>query len=260
MCDLHANNKLQAPGGAEQTKLALQFALAGSDDKVNDNAKKDKIKLSIADFGCGTGASALVLASELGPDVRIAALDLLPEFLEKLRERAKENNTLAQIDIVEGSFESLPFADASFDVIWSEGAIYNIGFERGLREWRRFLRPNGILAVSEITWLTPSRPTELTEYWMKSYSEIDTAANKIAILARAGYSLIGFFVLPKHCWDEYYAQVQSGCEQFLQKHAGSALEAAARDIVREHEEEHALFEKYHSYYSYAFYVMKKQPQ
>ena len=58
------------------------------------------------------------------------------------------------------------------DLIWCEGAIYNIGFERGLNEWRRFIKPGGYLVVSEASWFTWERPTEIQKFWQVAYPEI----------------------------------------------------------------------------------------
>lgn len=52
-------------------------------------------------------------------------------------------------------------------MIWCEGAVYNIGFERGLNEWRRYLKKGGYLAVSENAWLTGKRPAEISDFWME---------------------------------------------------------------------------------------------
>ena len=57
-------------------------------------------------------------------------------------------------------------------LIWSEGAIYNIGFERGLKEWRRFLKEGAYLAVSEASWFTEKRPAEIETFWQDAYPEI----------------------------------------------------------------------------------------
>ena len=57
--------------------------------------------------------------------------------------------------------DHLPFQNEELDLIWSEGAIYNIGFERGMNEWNRFLKKNGFIAVTEVSWFTPERPAEI---------------------------------------------------------------------------------------------------
>jgi hypothetical protein len=76
--------------------------------------------------------------------------------------------------------ESLTFKENSFDVIWSEGAIYNIGFEKGLSLWRKYLKDYVYIAVSEISWLTDTRPDEIEQYWMNAYSQIHSGSQSNA--------------------------------------------------------------------------------
>ena len=97
--------------------------------------------------------------------------------------------------------DALPFRAGELDLIWSEGAIYNIGFERGLNEWREYLKPGGYLAVSESVWFTDERPTEIHDFWVDAYPEIDTIPNKVAQIHRAGYLPVAAFVLPETCWN-----------------------------------------------------------
>ena len=192
LVDLHIDGERQGPGSDEVTRRAI--ALAGLDGASN---------LRIADIGCGTGASALVLADDL--DAHVVAVDFLPPFLARLNNTANQRGLADRITTSAGSMEELEFEDQSLDVIWSEGAIYNIGFENGVRSWRQYLLPGGVLAVSELTWLTHRRPAELDGHWMKVYPEVSTASAKLAALEEAGYSPVGYFPLPESCWlDHYY--------------------------------------------------------
>jgi len=242
LIDLHRDSARQGPGGDAETRLAMR--LAGLDRSV---------PLTIADIGCGSGSSTLLLAREL--DARIRAVDLLPEFIDALRKTAAEQGLADHIDAQVASMDELPFEEESFDVIWSEGAVYNMGFERGVSEWRRYLKPGGIVAVSEITWLTHERPAELQEYWNGAYPEIDTASAKFRVLERAGYTPVGYFILPEHCWlDNYYWPLQARFDAFLARH-GHGVEAKA--LVRVEREEIALYETHRSYFSYGFYIAKK---
>ena len=157
--------------------------------------------------------------------------------------------TLAQ------SMEELPFGEAELDAIWAEGAIYNMGFEAGVIAWRPFLRPGGILAVSEITWLTDTRPDELQAHWDTEYPEINTASGKIAILERHGFSPIGYFPLSEHCWiDNYYQPMRNRFGGFLSAHNNST---AAKAIVEAEETEIALYERFRDFVSYGFYIARK---
>jgi SAM-dependent methyltransferase len=156
-----------------------------------------------------------VLASDL--DAHVTAVDFLPPFLARLEQTARERGVAGRITTLAASMDELDFDDGSLDVIWSEGAIYNIDFEHGLRSWRRFLRPGGISAVSEITWLTDERPAELEDRWNAEYPEDATASAKLAVLEAAGYTPIGYFPLPPSCWlDHYYGPMQARFAPFLE--------------------------------------------
>jgi len=242
LLDLHRQAERQGPGGEDETRLALQ--LAGLDRSR---------RLKIADIGCGTGASTLLLARELDAD--ITAVDFLPEFLDELEARASEHAVSDRISTLNCSMDALPFALEEFDVIWSEGAIYNIGFEAGVSAWSRFLKPGGTLVVSEITWLTATRPAAIQSHWETEYPEIDVASEKIGILERHGYSPEAYFVLPVHCWlENYYRPMQGRFDAFLGRHGGSD---EAKSVVEAEQLEIALYEKYRDYYSYGVYVAKK---
>jgi len=61
---------------------------------------------------------------------------------------------------VVGSMDNLSFQNEELDLIWSEGAIYNIGFERGINEWRKFLKPGGFIVVSEASDFADPSPNQ----------------------------------------------------------------------------------------------------
>lgn len=242
LIDLHRAAARQGPGGDAQTRLAI--SLSGLSDMQN---------LRVADIGCGSGASTLTLARSLDAD--ITAVDFLPEFLSELEEQARAEGLSQRITTRAASMDALGFTPASLDAIWSEGAIYNIGFETGIRSWRPFLKPGGILAVSELTWLTRERPAELTDHWSNEYPDVATASEKIAQLEASGYSLLGYFALPETCWlDNYYRPMQGRFESFLEKHGNSSQ---ARSIVEAEQREISLYERFSAYVSYGFYIARK---
>lgn len=242
LIDLHHDGPRQGPGGDRETRLAV--ALSGLNRASG---------LRIADIGCGTGASTLVLAREL--DAHLTAVDFIPEFLTRLEDAAGRAGISGRVTTLCAPMESLPFAESSYDAIWSEGAIYNMGFAAGITAWRRFLKPGGVLAVSELTWLTDQRPDELQMHWEKEYPEVGTASSKIATLERLGFSPIGYFPLPEHCWlDNYYRPMQQRFSGYLDRHGGSA---AARAVVAAEEKEISLYERHKAFMSYGFYIARK---
>ncbi len=242
LSDLHKDAARQGPGSDAETRLAIRLS-----------GLKAGTGLKIADIGCGTGAPTRVLAREL--DAQITAIDFLPEFLARLERAARKSGLASRIETMAISMDALPFADGELDAIWSEGAIYNLGFETGVRQWRRFLKPGGILAVSEITWLTDRRPRELESHWQREYPQIDTAPAKMKILQDEGYTLIGYFVLPEHCWlENYYRPLGDRLDAFVDAHDNSD---AAKAIAAAERIEISLYERYRDYYSYGFYIARK---
>ena len=188
-------------------------------------------------------------------DAQITAVDFLPEFLTLLEDAADRAGLSDRITTLTASMEALPFAKSEFDAIWSEGAIYNMGFAAGIRAWREFLKPNGILAVSELTWLTSQRPAELQAHWEQEYPEVDTASGKMAVLERLGFSPIGYFPLPEYCWlDNFYEPLRRRFIDFLDRHENSEN---ARAIVAAEEKEISLYERHKAFVSYGYYIARK---
>ncbi len=242
LTNLHINNQRQGPGSEEAFTRALD--LSGIDTES---------VLQIADIGCGTGSASLSLLRHT--KARVTAIDLLPAFLEKLNVVAKQAAVSERLKTIEADMATLPFSDEQFDVIWSEGAIYNVGFTKGVTDWRRFLKKDGVLVVSEITWLRRDVPEPLLAHWTKEYPEVTTASEKMRILEEAGYSPLGYFSLSSDCWlENYYRPLQATFATFLQRHGHSA---AAEAIVAAEEKETALYEQYQDYVSYGMYIARK---
>jgi cyclopropane fatty-acyl-phospholipid synthase-like methyltransferase len=242
LIDMHIDNDRQGPGSDEMTHLAI--TLSGLRGAKN---------LKIADIGCGSGASTMVLAKEL--DAKITAVDFLPDFLAKLEQNAQKAGVSDRITAQAQSMDALTFQAGELDAIWSEGAIYNMGFEAGIQAWKPFLKDGGILAVSELTWLTDERPDDLQAHWDAEYPQVDTASAKIAILEKHGFSPIGYFTLPEYCWMEnYYNPIKARLDSFAQKHGNTEM---AKAIVEGEKAEMALYEQYKAYVSYGYYVAKK---
>ena len=242
LIDLHTDMERQGPGGQAETRMAL--ALSGL---------KPCSDLKIADIGCGSGASALLLAQKL--DASVTAVDFAPAFVERLEDAARKAGLEERITAMIASMDALPFHHEEFDAIWSEGAAYNMGFEAAIRAWRPFLKPAGILAISELTWLSGRRPADLQAHWEREYPEVDTASAKIAILEKYGFSPLGYFVLPEHCWlDNYYRPLQRRFAAFVERHANCDQ---ARALVDSQKAEITLYERNKAYVGYGFFIARK---
>jgi SAM-dependent methyltransferase len=241
ICDFFSNTERQGPGSPDVTLKALSFI---------DNLTE---KSHIADIGCGTGGQTMVLAQHAPGS--ITGFDLFPGFIDLFNANAAKLNLQSRVKGVVRSMDNLPFQDEELDLIWSEGAIYNIGFERGLNEWRKYLKPGGYIAVTESSWFTDERPAEIENYCMPHFPEMDTISNKVAQLQKAGYIPVATFTLPVSCWiDHYFAPLVTAQELFLSKYAGNKF---AEDFVELQRYDAEIYRKYKEFYGYTFFIAKK---
>jgi SAM-dependent methyltransferase len=241
ICEYFSTIHRQGPGSPEVTLKALGF--------VENLTQASRI----ADIGCGTGGQTMVLAQH-APG-QITGIDLFPTFVELFNVNATKAGLQDRVKGMVGTMEQLPFQPGELDLIWSEGAIYNIGFERGIKEWRQFLKPGGYLAVTEASWFTTERPVEIDAFWKDAYPGIDTIPNKVAQLQNAGYIPVAAFVLPENCWtDHFYVPQAAIQEAFLAKYRGNH---AAEAFVANERHEARLYSQYKAYYGYVFYIGKK---
>jgi ubiquinone/menaquinone biosynthesis C-methylase UbiE len=241
ICEYFSSIERQGPGSPEVTIKALSFI-----DNLNT-------KSHIADIGCGTGGQTMVIAEHT--NANITGVDLFPTFIDLFNANALERNFQERVKGIVGSMDKLPFRNEELDLIWSEGAIYNIGFENGLKEWHRFLKKDGFIAVTEASWFTNERPDEINKFWMEAYPEIDSIPNKLAIMQNAGYVPIACFILPENCWTEhfYIPQIKAQ-EDFLRKYQNNVT---AIELVANQRHEAMLYSKYKEFYGYVFYIGKK---
>ena len=229
------------PGSPAETIRALGF--------IGNLANTTKI----ADLGCGTGVQTMVLAQNT--EATITALDLYAGSIDKLNATAAKLGLQHRVKGIVASMDNLLFQKDEFDLIWSEGAIANIGFEKGLNHWRDFLKKAGYIAVTYESWFTDERPAEIEKWWMDAVPEITTIGHNIAIMQKTGYIPVAAFALPEHCWiNNYFMPQKARQEEFLKKHAGNK---AVENMIAFLRREADLYLKYKQYYGYVFYIGKK---
>ena len=207
----------------------------------------------ILDVGCGEGGPTLELARLSGGEV--VGLDIHQPSLERLRRRIDEAGLVDRVRAVVCSMLEMDFPDETFDIIWSEGSIHIVGFEKGLREWRRFVKPAGVVVVHDGTRPQGKLPQELRERWQGAYQNIKTAREYMDSVATQGFVLVGHFRVPGDVWwNEYFVPLRERIRVLRERHAGDAQACAVLD--RE-EAEVALFRRYPDWYDSAFFVMQK---
>jgi len=140
----------------------------------------------ILDIGCGSGVSTLELAKLSCGNV--IGIDIDKPALEKFARRIKETGLTNRIQVINCSMFDMDFPEESFDIVWVEGSIYAIGFERGLREWKRLLKSSGFMVV---------------------HDEQGNVREKLEQISNCGYELLGYFMLSKEIWwTEYFAPLE----------------------------------------------------
>ena len=207
----------------------------------------------ILDVGCGPGAQTLVLARATGGNV--TAIDVHQPFLNDLVQRARAAKLAEYIRPVRASMDALPLEPESFDIIWSEGAVYIMGFEHGLRAWQRLVRHGGYVVVSELSWLVPEPPAPARAFWDEAYPAMRSVADNRATIERCGYERVDDFVLAKSAWlSNYYEPLMRRMVVFEREHAGDRV---AANLVAHERREIEIFNAHGDTYGYVFYLMRR---
>jgi SAM-dependent methyltransferase len=207
----------------------------------------------ILDIGCGTGRQSVALAQLT--DGCVTALDNHQPFLDILMRQAESAGVAERIVCQCMDMAHMTFDPASFDLIWSEGAIFILGFKQGLLQWRPYLRMRGALAVSEIAWLRPDPPTELIEFWGSGCPDMVDVSTLLSTVKRCGFHCLEHFILPESAWwDDYYGPMGEVldhlCDTCPDDHEARRLCDTLRTEIR-------MYRQYSDYYGYVFFILQR---
>ena len=186
----------------------------------------------ILDIGCGSGVPTIELAKL--SDGEIIGIDINKSLLDKLNLKIEEEGFSSRVETVKCSLFEIDFPDESFDIIWAEGSIWIIGFEKGLKVWRRLLKPNGFLVV---------------------HDEIKTVSNKLKKIPSCGYKLINHFSLPEDAWwTEYYRPLETRIKELYMKYKNNP---EALKILRKYQKEIDMVKRNPKEHGSAFFLIQK---
>ncbi len=186
----------------------------------------------ILDVGCGRGVPTMELARL--SQGQITGLDINQTFLDELTKKIKDAGLSNRVRTMRCSMLEMDFPAESFDLIWAEGSIWRIGFERGLKEWRRFLKRNGFLVV---------------------HDEIADLAKKLKRIPSSGYKLLGHFIVPSDAWRlEYYGPLERLIQDVRAEHTD---DPKALDLFDKDQREVEKFKTNPEMYGSVFLMMQK---
>jgi len=207
----------------------------------------------VLDIGCGPGVQTLDLAKI--SNGKIIALDNHQTFLDKLMKTARYEG-LAEIIIPKNiSMLDMDFDENTFDIIWSEGALYFMGFQNGLRRCHQLLKNDGYLAVTEVVYLVPNPPAPVTQFFENEYPDIKDVKSKIELIQNEGFHLISNFTLPESAWlDSYYLPMEEELSRLNKKYRGNKI---ALGVFKDLRNEINFYKKYSEFYGYEFFIMQK---
>lgn len=205
----------------------------------------------VVDAGCGSGRQTLVLARELG--VTIHAVELFQPFLDDLARRAAEAGLGHLVQTRCLNMKDIPSAFRGIDLLWSEGAAYNIGFGNALATWSSALAHGGLVVVSELCWLKEVPPAEVKEFFRSGYPAMKSAKENVACAEAAGYRVLATHTLPRSGWIDGYYEVLAPRAQALLGHEDHAVRELAAETVREIE----VFDRADESYGYVFFVLQR---
>ena len=237
---IHQGLPREGPGDRASTRRAFRLI-----DGLSEGAR-------ILDVGCGPGQQTIDLADLHRGS--IVAIDTHRPYLDALRARTLEAGVAHRVHPLHASMFAVPLADGSVDAIWAEGSIYIVGFERGLRAWKRLLKAGGCVAATHVSWLTSDVPDEPRAFWARSYPAITTVEANVSIARACGFEVVDHFTLPESAWwDNYYGPMERRIAALRGQYRGDGTALAAIENSRE---QIALYRRYAKFYGYVFYVLQ----
>jgi ubiquinone/menaquinone biosynthesis C-methylase UbiE len=189
-------------------------------------------KPRILDIGCGSGVPTLELAKL--SDGEVTGIDIDQSCIDEFNRKIREEELSNRVKAINLSLSEMKFPDETFDVIWSEGVIRTIGFERSLKEWRRLLKQNGYLVI---------------------HYQMGRVADALSRIPQHGYRLEDTVQLPADAWwTEFYKPLEEKMGVLLHKYGNSS---DALKLLEQYKSEMDMVKKDPLNFRSAFYIMQK---
>lgn len=186
----------------------------------------------ILDIGCGSGVPAMELARLSNGE--IIGIDNDQSVLDEFNEKIKKAHFIDRVRTVKCSMFDIEFPDESFDIVWAEGVMAIIGFERGLRKWRRLIKSNRFLVI---------------------HDDIGDMERKHDLIPLCGYVVLDMFVVPKEVWwTDYYSILEKKVKMLREQ---CSDDRATLAFLNKEQREVEEFKKNPQYHGSVFFLMQK---
>lgn len=231
----HIFNSLErwAPGSENETLAALKL--------IPGNIK------SILEIGCGHGVATLPLAQH--SKASITAIDNEASALDYLASKIADRKQQDKIQLLNADMSELPFKEERFDLIWSEGSAYIMGFENALHYWKGFLNPGAFIVISELIWSIETASEKAKKYWDRNYPDMQDRATRLAQAEQLGLKLIDDFSLSDQAWDNYYQPLKAAIDKSRSKLGQS-------EVLNDIDEEVSIADMRNSEFEYQFFIFQ----
>ncbi|MEP4485306.1 MAG: class I SAM-dependent methyltransferase [Halioglobus sp.] len=233
-----------------------ELELLGPADPASTSRALASIALTsdsiVVDVGSGTGRQTLQLLQET--PATVVATDLHRSMLAQLQRLASEQGVADRLRVERADMTALPFEPEGIDLLWCEAAVYNIGFEQGLKTWLPLLSAGGYLCVSEVAYLIDNPPDPVKKFWQAEYPAITTQSELERVAKESGYILRDSFCLPQSAWESYYGPVE---DRIASLEAVWNADRVRRQVLAAMRKEVEVFRRYGDTYGYVFFVLQK---
>jgi SAM-dependent methyltransferase len=239
------------PGDEASTLKALDLLRCAQPRRKNQAAGRTT---RILDLGCGNGTPTIILARHTQGS--ILAVDNRQPFLYELQRRAAAAVVSERIQVSLRDMRSLDKGDGPFDLIWSESALFVMGFREGLAACHALLAPGGGLAVSEMAWLRPDPPAECRQFFATVYPALADIEANLATIRACGLEILGHFPQPESAWWEpLYHPLEARLRVLRARHAGEPENLA---LIEQIQKEIDIYRQYSAFYGNVFFVLRRR--
>lgn len=183
------------------------------------------------------------------------AIDSHAPSIQRLQKAIAKRGLSHSISAIVGDMARPELPAGSFDLVWSEGALYSIGLRNALQVCHGLLRPGGYLAFTDAVWRQDNPPPAVKASFDLDYPAMGRVEDDIAAIRDCGFEFVGHFTLPDEAWwDDFYTPMEARIAELRGQYAHDIEAMSILDRLAEEPEMHR---RYSDFYAYEFFVVRR---